>query len=127
MQLKVMIVDDSVIAVRKLVAMIESLGHRVVVTAASGAAAIDAYRSVQPDLVTMDITMPDMDGVEATRRLTGEFPQARIIMVTSHGQERMVIDALDAGAMGYVLKPVRPHKLAEMIDKVLTRSAPVGE
>lgn len=122
MQLKVMVVDDSVIAVRKLVAMIEGLGHRVVVTANNGDAGLEAYRTVQPDLVTMDIAMPDMDGVEATRRITKEFPQARIIMITSHGQERMVIDALDAGALGYVLKPIRPHKLEEMIDKVLSRS-----
>ncbi len=118
---KVLIVDDSLITVKKLTALLEGLGHRVVGTAGTGGTAVEAYRRHAPDLVTMDITMPDMDGVEATARIVGEFPEARIVMVTSHGQERMVIDALDAGARGYVLKPVRPEKLAEMIDKVMAR------
>jgi len=120
--LSVLIVDDSLITVKKLTAMVEGLGHRVVASAASGEKALEGYRAFLPDLVTMDITMPDMDGVEATRRIVKEFPQARVIMVTSHGQERMVIDALDAGAGGYVLKPVRVEKLIDMIDKVMARS-----
>lgn len=116
--LNILIVDDSLITVKKLTVLIEQLGHRVAGTAGSGAAALSAYGEVSPDLVTMDITMPGMDGVEATRQIVARFPDARIIMVTSHGQEKMVIDALDAGARGYVLKPVRPEKLAEMIRKV---------
>ena len=119
--LNILIVDDSLITVKKLTAMLEGLGHSVVGVAGTGQKAIEAYRTFQPDLVTMDITMPDMDGVEATRRIVTDFPQARVIMVTSHGQERMVIDALDAGAGGYVLKPIRVEKLALMIDKVLAR------
>jgi two-component system chemotaxis response regulator CheY len=105
--------------VKKLRVMIEQLGHCVAGTAGSGSAALSAYREFAPDLVTMDITMPGMDGVEATRQILVDFPDARIIMVTSHGQEKMVIDALDAGAKGYVLKPVRPEKLADMIKKVV--------
>lgn len=120
--LKVLIVDDSLIAVKKLTLMLEGMGHRVAGTAATGAEAVDAYRACSPDLVTMDITMPDMNGVEATARIVAEFPDARIIMVTSHGQERMVIDSLDAGAKGYVLKPVRVEKLSDMIDKVMSRT-----
>ena len=120
--IKVLIVDDSLIAVKKLTLMLEAMGHQVVGTAGTGAKAVDAYRTCNPDLVTMDITMPDMDGVEATVKIVSEFPSARIIMVTSHGQERMVIDSLDAGAKGYVLKPVRTEKLSDMIDKVMARS-----
>ena len=118
---KVLIVDDSLIAVKKLTLMLEGMGHRVVGTAGTGAKAVEAYRACSPDLVTMDITMPDMDGVEATASIIKEFPDATIIMVTSHGQERMVIDSLDAGAKGYVLKPVRAEKLSDMIDKVMSR------
>ncbi|MGE5503067.1 MAG: response regulator [Actinomycetota bacterium] len=118
---KVLIVDDSLITVKKLTAMLETMGHKVAGTAGSGAKALEEYRALRPDLVTMDITMPDMDGVEATRRIVSEFPEALIIMVTSHGQERMVLDALDAGAQGYVLKPVHPQKLADMIAKVKQR------
>lgn len=121
-KLKILIVDDSLITVKKLTAMMETLGHDVVGTAGTGGTALAAYRALRPDLVTMDITMPDMDGVEATRRIVADFPTARIIMVTSHGQERMVIDALDAGASGYVLKPIRAEKLADMIDKALSRT-----
>lgn len=117
----VLIVDDSLIAVKKLALMLEGLGHKVVGTAGTGEKAVEAYRACNPDLVTMDITMPDMDGVEATAKIISEFPMARIIMVTSHGQERMVIDSLDAGAKGYVLKPVRTEKLSDMIDKVMVR------
>lgn len=119
--LNLLVVDDSLISVKKLTLILEGLGHRVVAVAGTGEQALEAYRAFQPDLVTMDITMPGMDGVEATRRIVGEFPQARVIMVTSHGQERMVIDALDAGAGGYVLKPVRAEKLSAMIQKVLAR------
>ena len=116
--LNVLVVDDSLITVKKLCLLIEQLGHRVAGTAGSGADALAAYRTLSPDLVTMDITMPGMDGVEATRQIVADFPDANIVMVTSHGQEKMVIDALDAGAKGYVLKPVRPEKLADMIRKV---------
>jgi two-component system chemotaxis response regulator CheY len=117
--LNVLIVDDSLITVKKLTAMLEADGHRVVGTANSGAKAVDAYRQFKPSMVTMDITMPDMDGIEATKRIIAEFPDACIVMVTSHGQEKMVIDALDAGARGYVLKPVRPERLREMVTKVM--------
>ena len=103
--------------------MLEDLGHCVVGNANTGERAIEAYRAHVPDLVTMDITMPDMDGIEATRRIIDEFPKANIIMVTSHGQERMVIDALGAGAKGYVLKPLHQDKVADMIGRALALPA----
>lgn len=65
--------------------------------------------------------MPEMDGIEATRLIIGEFPDAKIIMVTSHGQEKMVIDALKAGAKGYVLKPFDGRKIYEAIQKACQR------
>lgn len=116
--LKVLIVDDSLLTVRTLTGMLTELGHLVVQTAGSGAQALDAYRQVKPDLVTMDITMPDMDGIEATGGILKEFPDANIIMVTSHGQQGMVMKAVKAGAKGYVLKPIKPEKLREMIARV---------
>lgn len=119
--LKVLIVDDSPIISRKLTMMVELLGYKVVKTAATGTEAIAAYRACRPDVVTMDITMPDMDGIEATRRIVGEFPDAKIVMVTSHGQERMVLEALKAGAKGYVLKPFDGKKVSEAIQKACQR------
>jgi CheY-like chemotaxis protein/CheY-specific phosphatase CheX len=116
--LKVLIVDDSLLTVRTLTGMLTELGHLVTQTAGSGAQALEAYRQVKPDLVTMDITMPDMDGIEATGGILNEFPDANIIMVTSHGQQGMVMKAVKAGAKGYVLKPIKPDKLREMIARV---------
>lgn len=86
--LRVLVVDDSPIISQKLVMMMELLGYRVVKTVDNGLKAIAAYREYKPDLVTMDITMPEMDGIAATRAIKREFPDANIIMVTSHGQEK---------------------------------------
>ena len=113
----ILVVDDSLIIVKKLSTLLEKVGYRVVQTAATGRQAIAAYRACMPDVVTMDITMPDMDGIEATRAIISEFPDAKIIMITSHGQEMMVLDALKAGAKGYVLKPFQDFKVYEAILK----------
>jgi two-component system chemotaxis response regulator CheY len=120
--LDIMIVDDSPIIRHKLSMMLELVGYRVVQTASTGVEAIAAYRSRRPDVVTMDITMPDMDGIEATRAIVGEFPDARVIMVTSQGQEKMVLEALKAGAKGYVIKPFQAHKVYEAIQKACRRT-----
>ena len=119
--LNVMIVDDSLLATRKMETMLTAMGHRVVRAVTSGTAAVQAYRDDNPDLVTMDITMPGMDGIEATRTILAEFRDAKIIMVTSHGQEDMVREALKAGALGYFLKPVDAEKLAAHIARVIGR------
>ena len=116
--LRVLVVDDSLLTVRTLTTMLTELGHLVVQTATSGGQALDAYRDCSPDLVTMDITMPDMDGIQATTNLIREFPNARIIMVTSHGQQAMVMLAVKAGAKGYVLKPIKRDKLRDMIARI---------
>jgi len=119
--LRVLVVDDSLITVKKLTAILTELGHAVVGAVGTGEHAVEAYRDLNPDLVTMDITMPDMDGVEATRRIVDEFPDAAIVMVTSHGQERLLFSSLDAGAKGYVLKPIKMEKLADVIEKTRSR------
>lgn len=124
-KLNVMVVDDSALTVKRLVAMLEQLGHEVGKICKTGLDAVETIEYLTkkghspPDLITMDITMPDMDGINATRRILALNPQALIIMVTSHGQEQMVIEAIQAGAKGYVLKPIKPDKLQESINKVL--------
>jgi two-component system, chemotaxis family, chemotaxis protein CheY len=119
MPLSVMVVDDSMIMAQKLSAMLTELGHRVVRVCKDGAQAVHDYPEVKPDLVTMDITMPGMDGVDAMEAIMSGHPDARIIMVTSHGQEQMVIRALHAGALGYVLKPVAKDRLSAMADRAM--------
>jgi two-component system chemotaxis response regulator CheY len=116
--LRVMVVDDSTITIKKLTQILEQIGHQVVCSCKTGAEALAYYRQYQPDIVTMDITMPDMDGIEATQQIISVFPNALIIMVTSHGQEQMVIESIEVGAKGYILKPIQTDKLAEMISQV---------
>lgn len=119
LSLSVLVVDDSLIMQQKVSAMLREFGHTIAGTARSGAEAIRLYRERIPDLVSMDITMPDMDGIEATKHILTAYPSAVIIMVTSHGQENMVLAALDAGAKGYVLKPVNKERLGNVLDKVV--------
>lgn len=119
MPLNILVVDDSMIVAKKLKAMLSDIGHTVVGVAKTGTQAVEQYAELKPDLVTMDITMPDMDGIEATRLILEQHPNALVIMVTSHGQEQMVIDAIDAGAKGYVLKPFDKEKLQTNIENVV--------
>ena len=119
--LSVMIVDDSMIAVRKLSKIFENLGYNIAATCKSGEEACENYEEVKPDLVTMDITMSDMDGIQATKNILDIDPQALIVMVTSHGQEQMVINAVEAGAKGYILKPFNQEKISESVEKVINK------
>jgi two-component system chemotaxis response regulator CheY len=121
--LKVLIVDDSLIIRKKISKIFENLGHEVVFDATNGQEAIDAYTKFKPDLVTMDITMPDMDGITALKHIIKEDNEAKIIMVTSHGQEDMVIKSIQAGAVGYILKPITEEKMAQVIGEVFAEYA----
>ncbi len=117
--LNIMVVDDSLITIKKLSHLLESMGHHVVDSCINGEEAIAHFDNVRPDLVTMDITMPELNGIEATRDIIRHHPDAKIIMVTSQGQETMVMDAIEAGASGYVLKPFKAEKLDDAISKVM--------
>lgn len=119
--LRIMVVDDSPITTRQICMMMDLIGYQVVKIAANGKEAISAYRECMPDVVTMDITMPLVNGIEATRLIKKAYPDANIVMVTSHGQEKMVLDALKAGAKGYVIKPFQQQKLFEAIEKACRR------
>lgn len=119
--LSIMIVDDSTLTMKQLNQFLRELGHRIVFTAQTGKEALDNYSIYNPDLVTMDITMPDMDGITATTKILEKFPEARIIMVTSHRQEQSVLEAIKAGAKGYIIKPFQKDKLRETIEKVIQK------
>lgn len=121
--LNILIVDDSLIIRKKLTKLVEKLGHSVLYDASNGQQAIDAYASKKPDLVTMDITMPDMDGIAAVKEIMKLDSEAKIIMITSHGQEDMVIKSVQAGAVGYILKPISEEKLAAAIGEVFIEYA----
>jgi len=121
--LNVLVVDDSLLATEVLKNSLHELGHKVVKTAKSGAEALIAYKASNPDIVTMDVTMPGMDGIAAAEKIIREFPDARIVMVTSHAQKGMVMDALKAGAKGYILKPPQTNKLREVLAQVVGEPA----
>ena len=121
--LNVLIVDDSMIIRKNLSRIVRKTGHNVVGLANSGVQAIEEYQKYKPDLVTMDITMPDMNGIEAVKYIVALDENAKIIMITSHGQEEMVIKAIQSGAMGYLLKPINEDKLIESISKIFPRYA----
>ncbi|QJB57253.1 response regulator [Pseudodesulfovibrio sp. zrk46] len=117
--LKVLVADDSVIIRTKIIQMLEQLGHTVVGQAENGTEAIEVFSKERPDLITMDITMPDMDGIEATRIIIDADPNANILVLTSHAQQEIVQQAIEAGAKGYVVKPVTADKLSQRIKQIM--------
>jgi two-component system chemotaxis response regulator CheY len=113
-----MVVDDSMILRKKLTKVLEELDYNVVAQAKTGQEAVDMYDKFKPGLVTMDITMPDMEGTEAVQLIMTEYPDANIIMATSHKDPRMVKQSLLNGAKGYIVKPITKTKLEDEIAKI---------
>jgi two-component system chemotaxis response regulator CheY len=116
--LKILVVDDSMIMRRTIKVILEELGHKVIGEASSGQDAIKKYKIFNPNLVTMDIVMPNMTGIEAVRALKAINNDVKIIMVTSIGEETKVMDAIIAGAKGYILKPIAKENVKKSILKV---------
>ena len=114
-----LVVDDSVFARKNLAKMIESFGGQMVGEAGDGCTAITEYDRTQPDVVLMDITMPQMEGIEAAERIVRHHPDARIIMVSSVGYQENIVTALQKGARHFVQKPVKPEVLYEVIRYVM--------
>lgn len=125
MAMRVLVVDDSRIMLKKMALMLTKLRFEVVATAENGHRAIEEYARERPDLVTMDVSMPVMDGIEATDRIVRNYPEARILMVTAIGQQEMVLSAMRNGASGYVLKPVEEGKLSAAISNAFKKKTEV--
>ena len=114
-----LVVDDSVFARKNLAKIIETFGGKVAGEAGDGCTAITEYDRVTPDIVLMDITMPQMEGIEAAERLVRAHAEARIIMVSSVGYQENIVAALQKGARHFVQKPVKPEVLYEVIKYVM--------
>src|SRR5437016_6406741 len=114
-----LIVDDSVFARKNITKMIETFGGQVAGEAGDGCTAITEYDRTRPDVVLMDITMPQMEGIEAAERIVRNHPEARVIMVSSVGYQENIVTALQKGARHFVQKPVKPEVLYEVIKYVL--------
>jgi two-component system chemotaxis response regulator CheY len=117
--IRFLVVDDSVFARKNLSSIIESFGGQVAGQAADGASAIAEYDRLKPDLVLMDITMPVMEGIEATERIVQQHPSARVVMVSSVGYQENIVSALQRGARHFVQKPVKSEVLYDVVKYVL--------
>lgn len=114
--MKVLVVDDAAF-MRAILRKVLTEGGHEVVEAGSGAEALERYHDVQPDLVTLDITMPDMDGIETLKALRAIAPQARVIMCSAMGQEGLVLEAIQLGALDFVVKPFKPDRILGAVTK----------
>jgi two-component system, chemotaxis family, chemotaxis protein CheY len=121
--IRYLVVDDSIFARKNLARMVESFGGRVAGEAGDGSTAITEYSRTLPDVVLMDIIMPQMEGIEAAEKILRLHPQARVVMVSSVGYQENIIAALQKGARHFVQKPVKPEILYEVIRYVMGEDA----
>jgi len=124
--IRYLVVDDSVFARKNLARIIGTFGGQVAGEAGDGVTAITEYERTKPDIVLMDITMPQMEGIEAAEKIVVQHPEARIVMVSSVGYQENIVAALQRGARHFVQKPVKPEVLYEVIKYVLGDDATVA-
>ena len=118
MPLRVMIVDDALFMRNMLKDICERAGFEVVAESDNGETALELYREHRPDLVTMDIVMPRRSGIEALRDIVADDPEARVVMVSALGQDSLVLEAVEAGARDFIVKPFREDKVVDIIRRV---------
>jgi two-component system chemotaxis response regulator CheY len=116
---RVLVVDDAAFMRMMIKDILKKGGYEVVGEAEDGVKSIEKFKELKPDLVTMDITMPEMDGITAVREIRKIDANALIIMCSAMGQQAMVIDAIQAGAKDFVVKPFQPDRVLEAVRKVL--------
>ena len=115
----VLICDDAIFMRTMLGDILQQAGFEVVGEAETGAQAVAKYRELRPDLVTMDIVMPDMGGIEAVREICKDHPEAKILMCSAMGQQALVVEAIQAGAKDFVVKPFQPSRVLEAVQRLL--------
>lgn len=114
---RVLIVDDAAFMRIKLKDILEKNGYEVAAEAQNGVEAVEKYKETQPDLVTMDITMPEKDGVEALKEIKEIDAEATVLMCSAMGQQTMVMDAIRAGAIDFIVKPFDTERVIKALDK----------
>lgn len=115
---RILLCDDARFMRHVLAGILTKAGNTIVGEAGNGVEAIDMYKSLRPDVVFMDITMPEMDGVSAVRGIMAEDSNAKIIMCSAMGQRDMVVDALKSGAKDFIVKPFEPDRVFEALSKI---------
>ena len=116
---KVLICDDAAFMRMMVKDMLTKNGHTVIGEAANGREAVECYKSLKPDIVTMDITMPEMDGISALKEIKKADPNAKVVMCSAMGQQSMVIESIQSGAKDFIVKPFQEDKVIESISKVV--------
>ena len=116
----VLICDDAIFMRTMVRDILTQAGFEVIGEAETGVQAVEKYQQLRPDLVTMDIVMPDMGGIDAVRQICKTDPNARILMCSAMGQQALVVEAIQAGAKDFVVKPFQPSRVLEAVQRVLT-------
>ena len=116
---KILIVDDAAFMSMMVKDTLSKNGYTDLYEAADGLQAVEVYNEVKPDLVIMDITMPNMDGLDALRAIMGQNPGAKVVMCSAMGQEAMVIDAIKSGAKDFIVKPFKPERIIKTVEQLL--------
>ena len=116
---KILIVDDAAFMRIMIKNIVTTAGHEVIAEASNGNEAIEFYKQHQPDIVTMDITMPEKDGIQALKEIRQYDPGAKVVMCSAMGQQAMVIDAIQAGAKDFCVKPFQGDRVLEAIGKLV--------
>lgn len=116
---RVLVVDDAAFMRKVLGDALGSAGHEVIGEASNGAEAVRLYQELRPDVTTLDITMPEKDGLTALREILAVDPGARVVMCSALGQESKVLESIKVGAKDFVVKPFQPARVLEALDKAL--------
>lgn len=115
----VLICDDAIFMRAMVGGILTQAGFEIVGEAETGKQAVERYKTLRPDLVTMDIVMPDMGGIDAVREITAFDPGAKVLMCSAMGQQSLVVEAIQAGAKDFVVKPYQPSRVLEAVQRVL--------
>lgn len=119
MSKRVLIVDDALFMRSMLRDIFELAGWQVVAEAENGEQAIAEYKIHQPDLVTMDIVMPEMGGITALEKILSDHPDARIVVCSALGQKELILDAINAGAKDFIVKPFKSAQVLEVVERTV--------
>lgn len=117
---KILLVDDAAFMRKMIKDTLTKNGYTEVFEAVDGADAVEKFSEIGPDLVVMDITMPNMDGLEALKTIKAAHPDANIVMCSAMGQEAMVIEAIKSGAKDFIVKPFKPDRILATAEKILS-------
>lgn len=118
---RILIIDDAKFMRMTLSNIIKKANHEIIAEGENGKQAIELYSEYQPDLVTMDITMPVMSGIDAVKAIKNTYPDAIIVMCSAMGQQKMVVEAIEAGAKDFIVKPFDEQRVIDAINRVLQK------